>query len=295
MSECINWKSVIPNFQQGDIITPFESEFQRRRNNDFILGGGINHYDLAETYASVRRKDSKKVGVYNQKGEQILPEEFENCKLVIYNSGDFYLTAMKVQKEGLYGLYNEKGHEIVPTQFIDIDIKDNFVVVMDENKLYGAYLSCGKKIINCEYDSIEVHGNLDEGFGYAIISKKGLFGVKLETGIEVVPIKFKSIKKVYNGYVVYADSTEEYPVKGWYSRDGKSSIPCAFKKLEFQDETIRVKTPNDLIGIYSFRGKELVPPKFKSIYYLGDYFVGLIAKDLSVYNLSGKCLYSTKE
>lgn len=296
MSECIRWESVIPHFQQGDVITPFESYFKRQREADYILDGGINHQDTLETCASVRRKGSQQVGVYNQNGKQIVPEEYDNCELVIYNSGDFYVTAIKVQKDGLYGLYNRNGKMIVPTQFIDIDVKDYFIVVRDKNNLYGAYLTDGSKIIECEYDTIEVAGSLDEGFGYAIISQKGLFGVKLETGNEIVPVKFDYIQEVSDGYIVYDKTSKPTPLKGWYSRDGKSNIPCLFETFTFQYKKIIVETPDKLKGIYSYDGKEIVPPKFKSINFIGNYIVGLIEdNNLSVYDFEGSCLYCTTE
>lgn len=294
MSECINWKSVIPDFQEGDIIIPFERRFKRQREADYILDGGINHHDILESCASVRRKNTQKVGVYNQTGKQIIPEEFDKCELVIYNSEDFYVTAIKVQKEGCYGLYYKDGQMIVPAEFIEVEVKDNFVVVKDNNGMYGAYLLNGKKIIDCEYDTIEVAGSLDEGFGYAIISKKGLFGVKLETGDEVVPVKFNYIRKNSDGYIVYDKTSEETYLKGWYSRNGKSNIPCLFETLKFEYKKISVETPEGLEGIYSYDGSEIVPPKFKSIHFVGDYFVGLIENDeLSLYDRNGNCLYST--
>ena len=296
MSECIKWESVIPNFQQGDVIIPFESYFKRKREADYILDGGINHHDTLEACASVRRKSSQQVGVYNQNGRQIVPEEFDNCELVIYNSGDFYVTAIKVQKDGLYGLYNRNGKMIVPTQFIGIDVSDYFIVVRDKNELYGAYLTDGRKIIECEYDTIEVAGSLDEGFGYAIISQKGLFGVRLETGNEIIPVRFDYIKKEFDryGYIVYDMTSKTHSLKGWYSQDGRSNIPCLFETIKFQHEEILVETPEGLKGIYSYEGKEIIPPKFKSINQIGEFIVCLIEDDnLFVYDYEGTCLYHT--
>ncbi len=296
MSECIKWESVIPNFQQGDVITPFGSKFKRAREDDYCIDGGVDHHDILEACASVRRKDSQQVGVYNPNGKQLIPEEFDKCELVIYNSGDFYVTAIKVQKDGLYGLYNKNGKMIVPAQFIDIDVRDYFIVVRDKNDLCGAYLTNGSKIIECEYDTIEAGGSLDKGFGYAIISQKGLFGVKLETGNEIVPIKFDYIEKISDGYIVYDMTSKATSLKGWYSRDGKSSIPCLFKTLSFQYEEILAETHEGLKGIYSYDGKEIVPPKFKSINYIGNFIVGLIDdNNLSVYDFQGTCLYCTTE
>jgi len=295
MSECIKWESVIPNFQEGDIITPFESQFKRQREDDFIIDGGNTDYGPLETCASIRRKDTQKEGIYNQYGEQVLPEDFDECKVLIHNSGDFGSVSIRVQKEGVYGLYNENGELIVPVKYISIFVRDTFIIVKDQNNLYGAYLHNGKQVIDCEYDTIQVKGILDNGFSYAIISQKGLLGVKLETGEEVVPIQFKDIKDKM-GYIVYDSGSDKILLKGWYSRDGKSNIPCLFKTLEFEYDRIEAETPEGLKGIYSYEGKEIVPPKFKSINFIGNYIVGLIDdNDLSVYDFNGTCLYCTTE
>lgn len=224
MSE-FRWESVIPNFQTGDKITPFESYFKRQREADYDVDGGTHHHDNIEAYASVRRKNSK-VGVYNRKGEQILPEEFDKCEPVIYNSGDFYVAAIKVQQNGLYGLYDGKGRRIVPTQYIELSVKDYFVVVMDPTQLYGAYLLDGSQLIECECNTLEVTGSLDEGLGYAIMRQGDFYGVRLETGKQIIPVQFKQVKSVGRGFVV---SDEEY--QGWYSRDGEISIPCMFRTV----------------------------------------------------------------
>lgn len=295
MSECIKWESVIPNFQEGDIITPFESQFKRQREDDFIIDGGNTDYGPLEKCASIRRKDTQKEGVYNQYGEQILPEDFDECEVIIYNSGDFGSVSIRVQKEGLYGLYDENGELIVPVNFISVFVRTPFIIVKGQNNLYGAYLHDGKQVIACEYDSIEAKGIIDEGFSYAIISQKGMYGVKLETGEEVVPIKFKNIEDKI-GYIVYDSILHADSLKGWYSRDGKSNIPCMFKTLQFECSRIEAKTPEGLKGIYSYEGKKIVPPKFKSINFIGNYIVGLIEdNNLSVYDFNGNCLYCTTE
>lgn len=297
MNECINWEKIIPNFQQGDVITPLATKFERQRQEDIIIDGGYNHNDLLEGCAFVKRKDSQKEGVYNQKGEQILPEEFDKCELEIYNSADFYATAIKVKKDGVYGLYNENGQMIVPIQFIAIDLKDNFIVVKDKNKLYGVYMHDGRKVLDCEYDDIEAVGSLDEGLGYVKMNKGGLWGVMLENGKVVVPIQFKRIKEECSGYIVCDGISHKDSLKGWYSREGMYSVPCLFKVLKFDYSRIYVKTPDGLKGIYSSHdGRELVPPKFETINFIGEFFIGLIGNDkLSVYDWLGNCLYSTTD
>lgn len=297
MSECIKWESVIPNFQEGDVITPFESRFKLQRKNDFMIDGGNTDYGPLETCASIRRKNNQKEGVYNQYGEQILPEDFDKCEVLIHNSGDFCSVSIRVKKEGLYGLYNEKCELIVPIKYIYISVRDTFIVVKDQNNLYGAYLHDGKQVIDCEYDTIEVEGSLDEGYSNAIISQKGLYGVKLETGNEIIPVKFDYIERDSDGgFIVYDKTSQPTTLKGWYSRDGKSNIPCLFESFKFQYKEIIAETPEELKGIYSYDGKEIVPPKFKSINFIGNYIVGLIEdNDLSVYDFNGTCLYCTTE
>lgn len=297
MNECINWEAVIPNFQEGDIITPFESIFQKQREDDFILDGGRDHRDILEKCASVRRKSSQKEGVYSQDGQQILPEEFDNCEPEIYNSGDFYISIIKVKRDGFVGLYKKNGQMIVPVQFEYAYIKDYMAIVRDNNKLYGAYSLNGKQIISCEYNSIEFSGSLDEGYGCAIIRKGRVYGAKLENGTDIIPLEYGRIEENTmggGGYIVH--DVETHKLYGWYSRDGKYSIPCIFKSIQCYYDKIEVETPDGLRGIYSHEGIEIVPTKFESINYIGNYIVGLIGEDkLSVYARNGNRLYCTEE
>lgn len=296
MSESINWESVIPNFQEGDIITPFESIFKNQREADYIVDGGIDHRDTLEKCAAVRRKNSQLEGVYSQDGQEILPEEFDKCEPAIYNSGNFYVSVIRVQKGELKGLYEKNGQVIVPVQFPIIYIKDNMAIVRDTNQLYGAYSLSGKQIIDCKYDNIEFSGSLDEGYGYAIICKDRTYGAKLEDGTDIIPLKYGRIEKNITGvggYIVHDAQTHE--LCGWYSRDGKSNIPCIFKSIQFNYKEIKVETTDGLKGIYSHDGTEIIPAKFNSINYIGNYIVGMIGEDkLSVYDQKGNCLYCTE-
>lgn len=299
MRDDSSWEKVIPNFRQGDVITPFKNVFQNLRDSDCGGGGGIGYGDDLECLASVKRKDNQAVGVYDQNGAQILPEEFEECRVRIWNSEDFYVSAIEAKKQGLYGLYDKKGQIIVPTQYSRIYVQDYAVIVEDKNGMYGVYSLQGKKIVNCEYDYIEFLGSLDRGCGCVITSKNGVYGARTEAGTEMIPLKFGRIEREImgsGGYIVsYATNRN---IKGWYSRDGKSNIPCMFKSLKFKriyrNPHFEVVTPDGLKGIFSCNGKEIVPPKFKSLNSIGNYFVALLEDDkLSVYDWNGICLCDT--
>ncbi len=308
MSEYIRWESVIPNFQEGDVITPFGSNIQRMRDNDPGWDGGLpNHCGSIEELASVKRKSSQKVGVYAPNGVQILPEEFDECKVHIYKIPDFYGSGIRVKKQGLYGLYYSTGKMIVPPKYNWVEFEYNVIIVRidkGEDSFYGVYSADGKEIIKCEYDYINYWGSIDRGDGYAIVRKNRLSGVISETGKQIIPCKFKCVRLReayrYQGYIV----TDATNLNGWYSRNGRFKIPCKFESFEFFNwfedylpaTHIEVKTPEGLKGIYSFEGKEIAPPKFESFHHIGNYMVGLIGKDkLSVYDKDGVCVYQTAE
>lgn len=308
MSEYFRWESVIPNFQEGDVITPFGSNIQRMRDNDPGWDSGLPSYcGRIEELASVKRKSSQKVGVYAPNGTQILPEEFDECVVKIYKIPDFYASGIRVKKQGLYGLYNSAGEMIVPPQYNWVEFKDNVVIVRidkDKKSLYGAYSADGKEIIKCEYDYIDYWGSIDKGDGRALVSKNRLRGVISENGKQIIPCEFKHVSSARGfhsqGYIV----TDTTNLKGWYSRDGRFNIPCMFEGFEFfnwfvdylHDTHIEVKTPDGLKGIYSSEGKEIAPPKFESFHHIGNYMVGLIGKDkISVYDKDGVCVYQTAE
>lgn len=309
MSEYIRWESVIPNFQEGDVITPFASNIQRMRDNDPGWDSGLPNYcGRIEELASVKRKSTQKVGVYAPNGVQILPDEFDECKVDIYQVPDFYESGIRVKKQGLYGLYNSAGKMIVPPQYKWVEFKDNLVIVRidrgKERDWYGAYSTDGKEIIRCEYEYIDYRGSLEKGDGRAIVIKNRLSGVISEDGKQIIPCKFNHISPVpgyhYLGYIV----TDTTNLKGWYSRDGRFNIPCMFESFKFfnwlkdflMDTHIEVETPEGLKGIYSSEGKEIVPPKFESFHHIGNYRIGLIGKDkISVYDKDGVCIYHTAE
>lgn len=185
---------------------------------------------------------------------------------------------------------------IVPVQFTSVYIQDYVAIVRDTNRLCGAYSLSGKQIINCEYDSIEFSGSLDKGYGCAITRKGRIYGAKLEDGTDIIPLKYGRIEENImsgGGYIVHDVKTRK--LCGWYSRDGKSSIPCIFKSIQSDYKEIKVETQDGLKGIYSHVGTEIVPPKFESITHIGNYIVGLIGKDkLSVYARNGNRLYCTE-
>ena len=296
MCECVKWNEVIPNFQAGDIITPFESTFQDQRHADFILDGGVDHRDPLEHCAVIRRASTQKEGVYSSEGKQILPEQFDECQPVIYNSADFYVSAIRVKKDGLYGLYSKNGDLIVPTKFTYVCVQDYLVVVRTPSRFYGAYSLHGEEIIPCEYDSIEFTGSLDDGDGFAIVRKNKLYGVLSEDGTVLVPVQYDYVRENIlkgRGFIVTYNQTLQ--LHGWYSKDGNQMIPCNFKELKFGDYAI-VETPKGLLGVYSYEGKEIMPPKFDFITKVGVYLVGLIKQeDISVYNQDGNCLFHTKK
>lgn len=306
MSEYIRWESVIPNFQEGDVITPFASNIQQMRDGDLGWGGDFpNHYGRIEDLASVKRKSTQKVGVYAPNGVQILPEEFDECKVLILDIPDFCECGIRVKKDGLYGLYNSAGKMIVPPQYNWVDFEYNLIVVRidrgKERDWYGVYSTDGKEIIRCEYEGIKYLGNVFKGAGPAIVTKNRLNGVLAENGKQIIPCKFKHCwlreGAEYQGYIV----VNEKNLKGWYSEDGRFSIPCMFKDFKFFNEFwslthIEVETPDGLKGIYSSEGKEIAPPKFESLHYIGNYKIGLIGKDkISVYDKDGVCVYHTAE
>ena len=295
MIQNIKWKSVIPNIKEGDIITTFSSVISRLKFDC----GWLPYLEDLEELATVKRKDNHKVGVYDKNGVQIIPEEFDECRLSIYYCSDFLVCAIEVQKQGMYGLYSEGGRVIVPVQYRRVDIQGNIIVVVDKNNLYGAYTTRGEQIINCEYDHIDYIAGPDIGCGCAVIRKDKLYGALAEDGSEIIPLKYGKIESEHmgsGGYIVYDETKSQ--IKGWYSYDGRDIIPCVFQSIKFDmvNPHFEVETPSKLKGIYSREGKEILPPRFKQLKYVGDFIVGLSEdNNLCVYNWQGTCLDNIKE
>lgn len=117
----------------------------------------------------------------------------------------------------------------------------------------------------------------------------------------MIPLKYGRIEREImgsGGYIVY-DAIQSN-IKGWYSIDGRYSIPCIFQSIKFQrmwrNRYFEVETQGKLKGIYSSKGKELVPPNFKSLNFVGNFIVGLTEdNNLCVYNWQGICLDNITE
>lgn len=300
MSKRTNWESIIPNFKEGDVIIPFVSEVEERSTRDYLPGFVFNPYgnSVLKQYACVKRADTNKVGVYDKKGNQIIPEEFDECAPFLYNPLEFAtVEGIKVKKDGLYGLYDRKGKLIVPPEFTRITVEDYVLIVTDANKRKGAYSLNGTQIIKCEYNNVQFYGSLEyRPCGYAIVKKDGRYGVISEEGKEIVPAMYADVKIAVGGSFIATDA-ENPKLKVWYSRDGKQKFPYEFKDVSLNEKngTIDVEAEHDLKGVYSLKGKEIVPAKFKKIQYMGSYIVGLNeADDLYVYDKEGNCLYHTK-
>lgn len=273
LAKTIDWKSVIPNFREGDVITPFKTMYRE--------------------YASVKRQDTKKVGVYNELGKLIVPEEFDEC----INS-----IMLLVQKGELYGVYNFKGIMIVPVQFDRIYFGDFWITVENQNGLWGAYNYNGYKILDCQFETIRVLEMRDNEQGRAIIGKDNLYGVLSENGSEVIPRNFNHIYSIdpsRYGFEVYTSDATGRSLIGYYDWDGNVIVPCKFKKCNIKYISnvnfteYRVETYEGLIGIYSKEGKVVVPPKYTQIEYFFKYAIATAGEDtISIYTLDGECLFS---
>ena len=306
MSECISWESVIPDFQEGDIITPFESIFSKGREADYIVNGGSNTHDYLEECAAIRKQSTQKVGVYHKSGKQILPEIFDECKPEIYDSFDFYVSAIKTKIGRYYGLHRNDGHQIVPEEFVSVSIQGYIVIVKAESGYLGAYSLEGKQILDCDYVRMKFHGSLDKGCGYIEISTDRWCGLKKEDGSDLIPVEYLLVQTSdmrVSGFDVCNYNDQKEYCHGWYSRDGKYHIPCEFKHfIDFSinvDNTsitlILAETHQGLKGVYSQEGKKIMPSDFKEIRSIGNYLIGVIGEgEISVYSIDGKCLYSSK-
>lgn len=126
-------------------------------------------------------------GMYNKKGEKILAMKYEQ----IIPRADGIIEVVRKQKSGLV---NVEGKWIIKPIYFNIKgyFDNSFITFYDEKKdAFGAMDKCGKLLLQCEYDKIEV----DEKNGLIYMRKDALYGLcKHNQGVIFTPT-FRSLEK----------------------------------------------------------------------------------------------------
>jgi hypothetical protein len=284
--------------------------------NKLLIPVEFNYITIPEKGRFIAIKD-KKVNIYNDKGELLLPETYESI--------DKFNKIYRLKKDGKTALFNL---DLKPITGFIYDYfgsaSSDFMVAKKDNKYGVINPNDGSEIIPFNYETIEAYFNryatgiafykvklnAKEGF----ISKEGkpLTEIIYESIVpectieepsfhsgETMPIDHDYHNK--NAYFIYKKDNKY----GLLDNDFKNLIPNEYDNLQksFHNDFVFVskkdssKKTNDIMSILNIRNNKTIVPfdynYFK--YFGGTYFMISQGKKLGVCNFDGKMIIPMNE
>lgn len=118
-------------------------------------------------------------------------------------------------------LRNEKGENVLNESFDAITIKKN-VIIVKKNGFYGLYdVNTFKKILECEWDKVEVKGNIILAYKYSQIV---IFDYE---GNRILPDAWSKIVLYEKGILA-----SKHDLQGFFRYDGSVVLECIWKRIE---------------------------------------------------------------
>lgn len=172
--------------------------------------------------------DNGKWGVINSYGDVIVKPEYDEMIVIPESSQDVFICIYDADyAKGTYKtkVINSKGKEIIK-DYDKIEAVANYdedhniwyeknVFKAQKNGKYGLVNYSGKKLLECEYDSINPINGIENSI---IIEKNGVVGICDDSGNIIIEPKYKSIEKIgndyKNGYIVI-NSENKYGIIGF--------------------------------------------------------------------------------
>lgn len=219
----------------------------------------------------------------NSKGEKLF-SDFETVTALKTSDGDydFEKNVLKYKKDDKYGIIDYSGNKLTEAEFDSIQSlknKPGELLVKKDGK-YGVIDSNGEEKISVEYDDITGDGYYSETYGYEqvgyIVSKKNksgiLYGYIDYLGERYLEMEYESISRVfeYTGKDVYLIVMRNGK-KGVYKND-KQIIEEKYQGIAYSNTSnLFAVQRNTKYGIYNTSGKEILPVKYTSYKFAGDY------------------------
>ena len=252
---------------------------------------GFTLSSLAETGSTVVAAKDNKYGVIDASFKEVVPFNYDgmsdlgnnylrvsqnglNGVIDLKNKQVIEIAYDKIEKSGELllchkgknvGIKNFKGETVLPVEYESIISEKDFVVCK-KNGLKGIYSSKFLELYPCQFQEFRI----ETVSGTALLFNKidGLWGVKdYNTGNEIMPNKYTNISKfTKEGYML---TTKETKV-GLYSIRGKMVLPCEYTKIEPTDNGNLKTEKNGLVGLHDQNGIELIPNEYTSIQPLKD-------------------------
>ncbi len=121
------------------------------KNNNTIVPFDNDYDDIFPAFGMITLSKNKKKGVYNHKGEQIVPFEYDDIQHPSMTDN-----TINVCKNGKWGVLNKKGEEICPPRYDKID-SYGFAcgrLAVCRNGKWGFLNRKGREVIECIYDKV---------------------------------------------------------------------------------------------------------------------------------------------
>lgn len=219
---------------------------------------------VAQTYlAQVKPAGSKKWGYVNDKGELVIPAQFEKC----YRFSSEGLAAIYDTAKKQYYFIDSKGN-VLPTEITSFKLMDGFgfdltgfsdglVPVRVEDK-WGYLNSKGKLVIQAKYDKVTEFNE-----GHAVALSGGKYFVLDTKGTEIPVVSDAVDVKGFNGkYAPYRAADKKF---GFIGVDGKVAIPAQFESVGYFNAGLAwAKNAERKLGYINTKGEWVIQPQFTS-------------------------------
>lgn len=237
----------------------------------------------ADYYVTV--DDSNNYQCWNLYGTLVSPLTFDT---IYYNDDQ---RKVRVEKSGAIGFFNTKqGNFCFDKRFDAAQSFTSGFAIVAKNEKWGVVNDKGDLIVTIEHDSVkrvEVAGNL-----YFLVRKGGNYGVYLNSGKAIVPVKFDKVSINQSVFVV-----ESGGKKGLYNTAGELYIETVLDDVFNVENTgwVVVLQKGDESALMNDRGDWLMNMDKQSIVDIGG---GLLevkrGKKSYLYNTNGNLIIDEK-
>lgn len=228
--------------------------------------------------------DNGKWGVINSYGETVVKPTYDEMIVIPNEAQDIFICTYDVNYEnGEYKtkVINSKGKEIIK-DYDKIEAIANYdknqeiwyeenVFKTQKNGKYGLINYSGKKLLECEYDSINPVREIKNSL---IIEKNGVFGLCDDSGNIIIEPNYKTIEKIgddyRNGYIV-VNSENKYGIIGF---DKQTILNVTYDGIKdvCGENTYAVKQ-NDKYVIINKSGEQVLDKKFEDVLEIGKEYI----------------------
>ncbi len=160
-----------------------------------------NHYIV-----KLEHHDSAKSALFNNKGKQLTPFEFDDFKPFSFHDN---ITVALAKKDNRVGLIDVTGKKIVDCKYEKIDILNSSITyslfVYSQNGKQGLFDSKGLEILPSIYDYISMSENDEIKLG-----KDNLYGMCNKKGEIFIPLEYSDPFYFYNGKASVKKGSENF-------------------------------------------------------------------------------------